>query len=120
MPKRKCPKHAALAGQLSIDAMVSFALLLSCLAILLVSSQKASSQFSSKIGLARQSLEASSDALAIDSAGSYGKASYLPAALSTSPREGRLFHLQNPNVSEPLFHKAFSDQGGGVCPNFGA
>jgi hypothetical protein len=99
--------------------MVSFALLLSCLSILLFSSQNASSRFSSKVEMARQSLEASSDALAIDSAGSYGKASYLPSSLSTVPREGRLFHLQNPNVSEPLFHKAFSDQGGAYVQTSG-
>jgi len=101
-------------AQASLEALVSFAALLSALAILLLASQSVIHAFSESVEISRQRKMLSYSVLSIDTAAGALSGSQLSLNISAVPvsQGTAIASKENPSIREPLFHKVSMSQQG--------
>ena len=114
--KLHAPAQGQSKGQTSLEALLSFAVLLAALCILCFSAQRMANGFSGSIELSKSRAALSYDALAIDTAADALPGSQMPSGLSCVPIKGSrgIAAGGHPTITEPLFHMIFSSQEGNL------
>ena len=101
-------------AQASLEALVSFAALLSALAVLLLAAQSVTQSFSESIEISKQRKMLAYSALSIDTAAGALSGSQLKVGISAVPisQGTAIASKENPRIREPLFHNVSVSQQG--------
>ena len=106
----------AFRAQSSLEALVSFAALLSALAILVFSAQKLTTHFEESVQASSERISLARSAFLIDSAASSGISLCIPENLSgiSFSEGGKISSFARSSVTEPLLHNTSTDSGGKI------
>jgi len=104
----------AFRAQSSLEALISFAALLSALAILVFSTQRLSTHFEESVQASSARISLSRQALLVESAAATGLPLNIQENLSGISffERGKISSAARSSVSEPLFHGASTDSEG--------